>query len=72
MVEDKLRVLDGMRRQWHDRLTTVFVRQGHYANDPSECREYPPAQVQLDAIADLCRFGIDDFPFPIQTVAATE
>lgn len=53
MVEDKLRVLDSMKRQWRDRLTTVFVRQGHYANDPAARREYPPAQIELAGVGDL-------------------
>ena len=33
MVDDKLRILAAMKKIWGDRLTTVFVRQGHYAND---------------------------------------
>ena len=35
MVDDKVRILAAMKRVWKDRVTTVFVRQGHYANDPS-------------------------------------
>ncbi len=54
MIDDKLRVLDGMKRQWRERLTTVFVRQGHYANDPAVRRQYPPAQIELDRIGGLC------------------
>lgn len=61
MVEDKLRVLDGMQRQWHERLTSVFVRQGHYANDPAERKEYPPAQIELAAIRDLCGMDANTF-----------
>jgi FMN phosphatase YigB (HAD superfamily) len=65
MVEDKLRVLDGMKRQWHDRLTTVFVRQGHYAEDPTACKEYPPAQIALNGVGELCGMQADAFPpFP--------
>jgi len=53
MVDDKLRILDAMKRQWGDRLTTVFVRQGHYAFDPEILRQYPPADRTLENIADL-------------------
>ena len=35
MVDDKLRILTAMKNVWGDRLTTVFVRQGHYASDPA-------------------------------------
>ena len=53
MVDDKLRILNAMKRQWADRLTTVFVRQGHYALDPEIVRQYPPADQTLERIADL-------------------
>jgi FMN phosphatase YigB (HAD superfamily) len=72
MVEDKLRVLDGMKRQWRERLTTVFVRQGHYANDPAARREYPPAQIELDGIGELCKLTADAFSSPLSTATATE
>ncbi|MGH8118518.1 MAG: HAD family hydrolase [Rhodanobacteraceae bacterium] len=64
MVEDKLRVLDGMKRRWRERLTTVLVRQGHYANDPATSREYPPAQIELGGIGELCGLGADAFLSP--------
>lgn len=72
MVEDKLRVLDGMKRQWRERLTTVSVRQGHYANDAAARREYPRAQIELDRVGQLCDLGADAFLFPEQPAHATE
>jgi FMN phosphatase YigB (HAD superfamily) len=53
MVDDKLRILAAMKAVWGDRLTTVFVRQGHYAHDASLVARYPPADVTIDRIADL-------------------
>ena len=53
MVDDKLRILAAMKAIWRDRLTTVFVRQGHYANDPSLVAGYPPADITIDRIADV-------------------
>jgi len=53
MVDDKLRILAAMKGIWRDRLTTVFVRQGHYANDPSFTAGYPPADITIDRIAEL-------------------
>lgn len=72
MVDDKLRVLDGMKRQWRARLTTVFVRQGHYASDPVAQKEYPPADISLQAIGNLCGMRANDFLFPLKAATAAE
>jgi FMN phosphatase YigB (HAD superfamily) len=53
MVDDKLRILSAMKGFWHERLTTVFVRQGHYALDAREVAAFPPADVTLGNIAEL-------------------
>ncbi len=53
MVDDKLRILAAMKKSWKDRLTTVFVRQGHYAQDPAILRDFPAADRAVDRIGDL-------------------
>ena len=53
LIDDKLRILDAVKRIWGDRVTTVFPRQGHYATDPQEVAEYPPADVTVERIGDL-------------------
>jgi FMN phosphatase YigB (HAD superfamily) len=53
VVDDKLRILDAIKRIWKSRVTTVFVRQGHYAHDPETLAKYPAADVSLDRIGDL-------------------
>jgi FMN phosphatase YigB (HAD superfamily) len=53
MVDDKLRILASIKQQWGERVTTVFVRQGHYATDPEALAGFPPADIQIDRIADL-------------------
>jgi FMN phosphatase YigB (HAD superfamily) len=53
MVDDKLRLLDAMKKVWGSRLTTVFVRQGHYALDLANISAYPPADVTIERIGDL-------------------
>jgi FMN phosphatase YigB (HAD superfamily) len=53
MVDDKLRILAAMKSIWRDRLTTVFVRQGHYAMDRKVVDSYPAADVTIDRIGDL-------------------
>jgi FMN phosphatase YigB (HAD superfamily) len=53
MVDDKLRILTAMKGIWRERLTTVFVRQGHYAADTAELAGLPAADVTLEHIAQL-------------------
>ncbi len=53
MVDDKVRILAAMKAIWGDRLTTVFVRQGHYALDAAAVARYPPPDVTVENIGDL-------------------
>jgi FMN phosphatase YigB (HAD superfamily) len=53
MVDDKLRILNAMKQIWRERLTTIFVRQGHYALDPRELAAWPPADATLNGIGEL-------------------
>ncbi len=53
MVDDKIRILTAMKKLWGPKLTTVFVAQGHYANDPAETGKYPPADVSVARIGEL-------------------
>jgi FMN phosphatase YigB (HAD superfamily) len=57
MVDDKLRILSAMRRVWQNRLTAVWVVQGHYANDPKAVASYPAADVRLERISELAGVG---------------
>ena len=61
MIDDKLRILEAMKLQWGDRVTTVFPRQGHYALDPAEVRKWRPADLSIDAIGDLLRIDAARF-----------
>ncbi len=55
LVDDKLRILDAIKKQWNSRVTTVFPRQGHYAHDPRILATYPPADLTVERIGDLLR-----------------
>jgi len=59
LVDDKLRILTAVKQIWGDRVTTVFPRQGHYALDPQVEAQYPPADVTIDALAELLDHGLD-------------
>jgi len=65
MIDDKLRILAAMKEVWRERLTTVFPRQGHYANDPRELAAWPPADVTLERIGELV-----DYPLAMLSGAA--
>ena len=43
------------RKSGAARVTTVFVRQGHYALDPKILAAYPPADCTVERIGDLSR-----------------
>lgn len=53
VVDDKLRLLAAFKRVWKERVTTVFVRQGHYAHDPKILASEPPADVTLESVSEL-------------------
>ncbi|MGD8321030.1 MAG: HAD family hydrolase [Gemmatimonadota bacterium] len=53
VVDDKLRILSAIKGTWGTRVTTVFVRQGHYAEDADVLERYPPADITLETIRDL-------------------
>ncbi len=53
MVDDKIHILAAMKAQWRERLTTIFVRQGHYAHDAALVAASPPADITVERIADV-------------------
>ncbi len=61
MVDDKLRILEALKQQWGDRVTTVFPRQGHYAFDPEVLRKHRPADIAIDAIGELLKIDPSRF-----------
>jgi hypothetical protein len=57
LVDDKIRILSAVKAAWGERLTTVFVRQGHYAREAA-ASSYPPADLAVDRIGDLLRVDL--------------
>ena len=53
LIDDKERILEGVKKQWGDRLVTVFPRQGHYAHDPENIGKYMKPDVTIERIGDL-------------------
>ena len=61
MVDDKLRLLAAIKDIWKDRVTTVFVQQGHYAADKAAAAQYAPADHSVKRIADILHMKKADF-----------
>jgi FMN phosphatase YigB (HAD superfamily) len=61
LVDDKLRILEAVKRFWGERVTTVFPRQGTFAHDPDVISAHAPADVAIERIADLLDY---DLPRP--------
>jgi len=52
-IDDKLRILTAVKTEWQHRVTTIFVRQGHYALDSESLMSYPAADLTIDSIAEI-------------------
>jgi hypothetical protein len=66
-----LRILSAVKKLWGRRITTVFVRQGHYALDPEVIRKYPPADLTIERIGDLLLHPLEAF-LPATTKRASQ
>ena len=61
LVDDKPQLLADMKRQLGPRLTTVFVRQGHYAAAGERERIEPPPDQAIACIDELRGRKLEDF-----------
>ena len=61
MVDDKLRILSAIKAAWGERVTTVFARQGHYANDAQTTSRYPAADLSIAHVGELLRQDLSRF-----------
>jgi FMN phosphatase YigB (HAD superfamily) len=64
LVDDKLRILAAAKKFWGARVTTIFVRQGHYATNPKILASYPPADISIGRIGDLLKYGLPELLNP--------
>ena len=61
MVDDKPTLLAAMKAVMGDRLTTVFVRQGHYARDAGNDEIASAPDIVIDRIGALREMQLDAF-----------
>lgn len=59
VVDDKLRILDAIKKAWGKSVTTVFPRQGKFASDPKIQTAFPQAaDVTIEHIGDLLQMNL--------------
>ena len=58
LIDDKLSILDAVKKVWGDRVTTVFPRQGHYAREAAAMTDLAPADIGIDHIGDLAQYDL--------------
>ncbi len=58
LIDDKVRILDAVKKTWGKQVTTVFPRQGHYAADTKEVAKYMPPDVTVDRIDQLLNYDL--------------
>jgi FMN phosphatase YigB (HAD superfamily) len=61
MVDDKPILLAAVKSVLKDKLTTVFVRQGHYALAPESNSLKPAPDLTIERIGDLIHHNLSDF-----------
>jgi hypothetical protein len=61
MVDDKANLLAAMKSALGERLTTVFVRQGHYALAAESKSAEPAPDLVIERIGDLLNHDLTDF-----------
>lgn len=64
MVDDKPNLLAAMKSILKSKLTTVFVRQGHYALAPESSSVEPAPDRVIEHIGDLISHHLSDFREP--------
>jgi hypothetical protein len=53
LIDDKPNILTAVKKAWGRRVTTVFPRQGSYANDPAALAAMSPADVSVGRVGEL-------------------
>src|ERR1041384_2196823 len=58
LVDDKVRILDAVKKIWRDRVTTIFPRQGQYAYDAEEIARYSRPDLTVERIGELLDYDL--------------
>ena len=66
MIDDKPKLLAAIKKTMGGKLTTVFVRQGHYAHESFDPPISPAPDLVIERIGDLLTKKLPDFMLPAQ------
>jgi hypothetical protein len=69
IADDKRTILASVKAQWRDRVTTVFVDQGHYARHPPDPLPTPGPDVCLESVAGLVDLDAEALSAPGRAVS---
>jgi FMN phosphatase YigB (HAD superfamily) len=58
LIDDKPRILAAVKAAWGERVTTVFPRQGQYANDAATVASLPAPDLTVDHIGRLLEYDL--------------
>lgn len=61
MVDDKPRILVALKKLLGDKVTTVFVKQGHYAAAAGADLAQTPPDITIDTVGELATMGREAF-----------
>jgi FMN phosphatase YigB (HAD superfamily) len=59
LIDDKLRILSAAKEILGRKVTTVFPRQGTYANDPAILANYPAPDLTVQRIGELLCYELE-------------
>lgn len=59
LIDDKLRILSAFKQAWGRDVTTIWPRQGQFANDPAAQSTHPVPDLTIARIGDLLDFDFD-------------
>jgi FMN phosphatase YigB (HAD superfamily) len=59
LIDDKERILEAVKKQWGERVVTLFPRQGHYAHDPKNVGRYMKPDITVEKIGDLLEMDVE-------------
>jgi hypothetical protein len=70
LIDDKLRILSAFKAAWGRDVTTIFPRQGAFANDSAALAANPPPDLAISRIGDLLATDLGA-RLPLQTSMVT-
>lgn len=59
LIDDKLRILNAFKKAWGRDVTTIWPRQGQFANDPVAQAAHQPPDLTISRIGELLEIDLE-------------